>query len=75
MKLVDNWREVLRKAWSVRAIIAAAILSGVEVALPIIQTYLVEAEIIPRGSMAFLAALTSAFALLARIKAQPEISK
>lgn len=75
MKLIDNWREVLRKAWSVRFIVGAALLSGLEVALPIIQDQLTEANVIPRGSMALLAALVSAAALVARVKAQPEIKK
>lgn len=75
MQLVENWRAVLSKAWSVRFIIAAALLSGLEVALPIIQQQLEEANIIPRGAMALLAALVSAGALVARVKAQPEMHK
>lgn len=75
MTLIPNWREVLRKAWSVRFILGAALLSGLEVALPLIQTQLVEAQVIPNGSMAVLAALVSAAALVARVKAQPEIKK
>jgi len=32
MKPIANWRVVLCRAWSVRLIIAAAILSGLEIA-------------------------------------------
>lgn len=75
MNLVENWRTVLTKAWSVRFIVATALLSGLEVALPIIQQQLEEANVIPRGAMALLAALVSAAALVARVKAQPEMHK
>lgn len=75
MNLIENWRTVLAKAWSVRFIVAAALLSGLEVALPIIQQQLEEANVIPRGAMALLAALVSAAALVARVKAQPEMHK
>ena len=34
MKLVSDWRHVLRNAWSVRLIVLAALLSGLEVVLP-----------------------------------------
>lgn len=36
VSLVPNWREVLARAWSVRLILVAAFLSGLEVALPLI---------------------------------------
>jgi len=34
MKPIKNWRAVLKKAWSVRLMILAAVLAGVEVILP-----------------------------------------
>ena len=34
MKIVRNWREVLRHAWSLRLIAVAGILSGLELVLP-----------------------------------------
>ena len=33
MRLVENWWVVLTRAWSVRLMLAAALLSGVEVAI------------------------------------------
>lgn len=36
MKLYDNWREIVRRSWSLRFIILAGILSGCEVVLPLI---------------------------------------
>lgn len=64
MKLIHNWRELLRKAWSLRLMFLAAILSGVEVALPFF------AESVPRGAFALLSALTVAAAFVARLVAQ-----
>ena len=36
MKLYDNWRFILRRSWSLRFILIAGVLSGCEVALPLI---------------------------------------
>jgi lysozyme len=40
MRLIDSWRVVLRRAWSIRLILLAALLSGLEVALPILDGFL-----------------------------------
>lgn len=64
MKLIHNWRELLRRAWSLRLMFLAAILSGVEVALPFF------AESVPRGTFALLSAVTVAAAFVARLVAQ-----
>lgn len=69
MTLVANWRTVLRRAWSVRLIVVAAILSGLEIALPLLDGYLP----IPQGVFAGLSALTTAGAFMARIVAQKDI--
>ena len=66
MTLIDNAREVLLKAWSVRLALLSAVLSAAEVALPFFTTF------IPPNTMAILAVLTSAGAALARLVAQPE---
>ncbi|KQT54615.1 hypothetical protein ASG43_03245 [Aureimonas sp. Leaf454] len=66
--LIANWRRVLRYAWSVRLMILAAILSGAEVALPLIDGFLE----MPRGVFAALSGLTTAGAFVARILAQPK---
>lgn len=69
MKLIDNWRDVLRKAWSMRLMFLAAILSGVEVVLPFIS------EALPRGLFAVLSFLTVAGAFVARLVAQKGLSE
>lgn len=37
VKLYDNWRELIRRTWSIRFIVIAGLLSGCEVALPLIS--------------------------------------
>lgn len=69
MKLVWNWREVLRKAWSVRLMILAAVLSGVEVALPFFG------DSLPRGVFALLSMLVVGGAFVARLMAQKGLSE
>ncbi|MES0811287.1 hypothetical protein ABLO27_17510 [Roseibium sp. SCPC15] len=64
MKLVTNWRRVLRRAWSVRLMMLAALLSGAEVALPFMGDF------IEPGRLAFLSALSTAGAFVARLLAQ-----
>jgi len=68
--LVSNWRDVVRKAWSVRLLLIAGIMSGLEVFLPLIDG-LYE---IPRGVFAALSGVTVAGAFVARIVAQKGLS-
>jgi len=69
MKLDDNWKLIVKKAWSARLMILAAILSGVEVVLPFLS------ESIPRGTFAVLSGITVAAAFVARLVAQKGISE
>jgi hypothetical protein len=69
-RLVDNWRDVLKFSWTIRLVIAAVVLSGLEVALPIIDQWI----IIPRGIFAALSWVTTAAAALARILVQSKLS-
>jgi hypothetical protein len=66
-KLKSNWRDVLRYAWSVRFIALAAILSGVEIILPLFV------DSFPRGIFAALCLVTTAAAFVARIVAQTNV--
>ena len=72
MKLIDNWHDVFTKAWSMRLIILSALLSGFEVALPIIRESIEPLQIVPTGVFASLAFIVSAAAGIARIVAQPK---
>lgn len=64
MKIVPDWREILRRAWSVRLMLLAGLLSGVEVMLPFY------ADALPRGLFASLTVAAVAGALIARVVAQ-----
>lgn len=66
VKLVDDWRHVLRKAWSVRLISVAAVLSGAEVVMPLLQGVVD----VPPGLFAALSGIVTAAALVARLVAQ-----
>lgn len=65
MQLLRNWRRVLRDAWSSRLIVAAALLSGLEVVMPLF------AASFPLGVFALASFGVTAAALVARIVAQP----
>ena len=67
MRLIPDWHVVLRKAWSVRLLALAAVLSGVEVLLPVYETS------IPTGVFAMLSGVITSAALVARIVAQKDI--
>ncbi len=66
MRLVANWREVLRYAWSIRLLVLAGLLSGIEVALPLIAGVLP----IPPGIFAGLSFFVVMLAFIARLVAQ-----
>lgn len=69
MKLVSDWREILRWAWSIRLAALAAVLSGIEIALPFFS------ETFPRLIFAGLSFLATVGAFIARFVAQKELSK
>lgn len=64
MKLIDDWKAILKHAWSIRLIILTGTLTGLEVALPLFM------DAFPRGVFAGLSAFTSILALWARLTAQ-----
>ena len=64
---LPNWKTIVRKAWSVRLIILAGLLSGVEAAMPFIDDQM------PRGVFAVASLLVTGAAFVARILAQKGI--
>jgi hypothetical protein len=66
MQLHPEWRQILRRAWSLRLIAAAVVLSSAEVVLPLYT------DAMPRGLFAMLSILVTAGAFVARLLAQPE---
>jgi hypothetical protein len=71
MKLVRDWKNVLFCAWSVRLLLVAAVLSALEVGLPIIREYVM----IPPRLFAITSMAVTFMALIARIVAQNNISR
>ena len=69
MKLIHNWRTVVRKAWSMKFMALATVLSGVEVAMTFISQ-----DVLPAGYLPALAGIVTALALFARLVAQKEVS-
>jgi len=67
VKLYDNWRDILRKAWSIRLMILAGVLTGVEVVLPFFS------HALPNGLFAALSGVTVGAALVARLVAQKDV--
>ncbi len=69
IELVEDWRAVLSKAWSMKFSILAAILGGLEVGVQ-----LVKPASIPNGLFAGIASGVSLAAGIARLVAQKELS-
>ena len=67
MKLYENWKTIVKKAWSIRLMILAGLLSGIEVALPFFQ------DSIPRGVFAALSIFAVGGAFVARLVAQKDV--
>ncbi|CAN7314738.1 hypothetical protein LJR009_001581 [Bosea sp. LjRoot9] len=70
MTLVWNWRRVLKRAWSIRLGILAGLLSGAEVALPLLDGLLP----VPKGVFAALSFIATGGALVARFVMQQSVS-
>jgi hypothetical protein len=71
--LVDDWRRVLRRAWSIRFSLLAAAFTAAEVVVPLFGDVLL--DVMPRGAFVLLAFAASIGATVARIVAQPEMHR
>lgn len=69
MMVIENWGDILKKAWSVKFNIAATLFGAAEVVVALVQP-----ASIPNGVFAAIAAVTSIFANVARVMAQQELS-
>jgi len=67
MKLYPNWKEILRKAWSIRFLFLAGVLSGIEIILPMF------ADQFPRNVFASLSFIFVAAAFVSRLVAQRDV--
>jgi polyferredoxin len=71
VKVLWNWRQILRRAWSIRLILLAGLFSGLEVAFAVFA----DSPPIPRGTFASLSGLTTMAAFIARVIAQKDVSE
>lgn len=62
--LLDDWRCVLRRAWSIRFSLLAATFTAAEVVMPLFG------DVLPRGAFVLLAFAASIGATVARIVSQ-----
>lgn len=69
MNLIDNWGEILARAWSVKFNIAATLFGAAEVVVALVQP-----ASVPNGVFAGIAAVISIAANVARVMAQKELS-
>lgn len=68
MMLAPNWKRILKKAWSIRLMILAGLLSGAEVILPLFS------DAIPRNVFAGLSMVVIMGAFVARLVVQKDMS-
>lgn len=65
-RLRTDWRKIAKKAWSMKLLYAAGVLSALEVVLPLFT------DAIPRGTFVALNLLVIPAAMVARVVAQKE---
>ena len=70
IRLADDWKEVLRRAWSVRFLVLAILLSSLEVLLPFVPRL---GFVISPLALALTSLVVTVAALLARIAAQKNL--
>ena len=67
MHLYPNWKDIAKRSWSLRFVVLAGILSGLEVILPFFS------DEIPRNLFAVLSFVAVSAAFVARLVAQKGI--
>jgi hypothetical protein len=70
MKLLPDWRRIVRKAWSVKAMILTALFAGGEIALPLLHQSIAEDF---QGWCALAAGLCAMGSVILRIMPQAEL--
>jgi len=64
--MAPNWKLILRRAWSIRLLLLAGVLTGLEAALPLLSGFLP----IPPGVLALASFFVIGGAFVARLLAQ-----
>lgn len=68
MKLIDEWKLVLRKAWSTRFAAISSVLAVLQAVVPSLD------GLIPPSTFAVLSAITAILAIVARVVDQPAMT-
>ena len=74
MKLADDWKRILKRAWSIRLILIAGFFSGLEALVQVITLFIDELPV-PRGLFAILAFVASNGAFITRLLAQQDLKQ
>lgn len=67
MKLYANWKEILRKAWSIRLALLATVFSVTQAVVPIY------ADVLPRHVFAALTVVSTVGVIIARLVFQEDV--
>jgi hypothetical protein len=67
MKLIDNWRQILKHAWSIRMSLLALVFAGLEAGLPVFS------DTIPHGPFLLLTMLVTVASGVSRLIDQPKM--
>lgn len=68
MTINPDWKAIVKKAWSIRLMLLAGLLSAVEVVLPFFS------DAMPRGVFAALSGMSVGGAFVARLVAQKDMA-
>lgn len=66
MKLQEDWKRIIRKAWSVRLVAVSAVFSAAEIVIPIYG------DALPRDTFAIVSVIACVGAIIARLIAQKD---
>jgi hypothetical protein len=69
VRVLWNWKQILRRAWSIRLILLAGLFSGLEVGFAVFA----DSPPISAGVFASLSGITTMIALIARVLAQKDV--
>lgn len=71
--IIQDWKRVLRKAWSIRLILAGGLFAGLEGGVQIMSAFGYLPDWMPRGAFAALAMVANAGAFVTRLIAQKDM--
>ena len=67
MQLKEDWKKIIKKAWSVRLVAVSAVFSAAEVVIPLYG------DLLPRDTFAIISVIACMGAIIARVIAQKDL--